>query len=62
MAATTTTLRPVPTTGSHEAVAPVRTWVAPAVAAAIGSAAAVAATWWVVASQSFELSMRTMGY
>jgi hypothetical protein len=60
--ATTTTLRPVPTTGSHAAVAPRRTWVAPVVAAAIGSAAAVATTWWVVASQSFELSMRTMGY
>jgi hypothetical protein len=59
--ATTTTLRPVPTSGSHEAVAAHRTWVAPAVAAAIGSAAAVATTWWIVASQSFELSMRTMG-
>lgn len=60
--ATATPIRPVTTTGSDEAVAPVRAWVAPAVAAAIGSAAAVATTWWVMVSQSFELTMRTMGY
>jgi hypothetical protein len=60
--ATITSPHTVPVvTGAHAAPAP-RSWVAPTVAAGAGAAAAVAVTWWVVASQTFELSMRTMGF
>lgn len=39
-----------------------RTWIAPAAAAVLGAGAAVATTWWIVASQSLEMTMRTAGF
>ena len=57
--ATTTELRAVP---AASAVAPARTWVAPTVAAAVGALAATATTWWIVASQSLDMTMRSVGF
>ena len=58
--ATTTELRAVPVATS--ATAPLRTWTAPAVAAAVGVVAATATTWWIVASQSLDMTMRSVGF
>jgi hypothetical protein len=63
MASTTashTGLRAVPatsTSASSTAAAGTRTWVAPAVAAAIGSFSAVLATWAIVATQTLHMSL-----
>jgi hypothetical protein len=62
MASTTashTGLHAVPTTSTSagSAVAASRTWVGPAVAAAIGSFSAVLATWAIVATQTLHMSL-----
>ncbi|MGD9956592.1 MAG: hypothetical protein AB7O74_16170 [Candidatus Nanopelagicales bacterium] len=60
MATTTAPLHVVP--AATAVAAPRRTWIAPAVAGLVGGAAAVLGTWWIVASQSLEMTMRTAGF
>lgn len=58
----TTELRAVPTAPRAASAAPTRPWVAPVVAASVGTLAAVATAWWVAASGAFEITLRTVGF
>lgn len=62
MATTVPTTAPLHAVPAATAAAPARTWVAPAIAAGVGAVAALATTWWIVASQSLEITMRTVGF
>jgi hypothetical protein len=54
-----TTTRTAPLHAVPTATAAPRTWIAPVVAAGIGTVAALATAWWVA---GLELSMRIVGY
>jgi hypothetical protein len=62
MATTVPTTAPLHAVPDATAAAPARTWIAPAVAAGIGTVAALATTWWIAASGALEMTMRTTGF